>query len=86
MSVCASAAETGGNDLWGPEAKSVLHRYTHLLAAVDREQAYDDASPIVARFFPEGFDEAIANANRAAKEAQAEIDARVASGAWVWGK
>lgn len=78
--------DAGGNDLWGPLEKSVVHRYARMLDAIDRDGNYEDASKVVARFFPEGFDEAVAAANKAAKETQTVIDKKVAAGGWAWGR
>ena len=80
----SGAGQSGGAHVTGLRERDLARRWFALGLLVDRERAWEDASPVVARVFPEGFDEAVRAVEREVTEAKARLAQRVAGGEWVW--
>jgi hypothetical protein len=78
--------EIGGTIVAGPKEKGMFQRYTALLEAIDREGAHADAAPLVARYFPEGWDAAVAAVEREIRQTRERLETQLADGAWLWGR
>lgn len=74
----------GGRVVIGRKQRSLFDRYARMRLALDQENAWKSPEPVIARFFPDGYDQAVADVKAEIVATQAQLRARVAAGEIFW--
>jgi hypothetical protein len=77
----------GYDEIGGRKVKGPLEDAFYPRDAAMREAAIwtDDATEVVARYFPEGYAQAVEAVQREAEQMRAKVARRLAAGEWLWG-
>jgi len=74
----------GGRVVVGRKQRSLFDRYSRMRLALDQENAWKSPEPVIARFFPDGYDQAVADVKAEIVATQAQLRSRVAAGEIFW--